>query len=170
MHMASTHLESFREGVGGRTTVHGTAVADFPETLQAAITEPAVGTTLPFEGLSLAETSVETDFTPEQVQTAATGVTPATQGIASTGTITVHTDDEGSELVSLYPDRHVAVLPASAIVADLGSAYEKISEEIGTASTSQVLATGPSATADMGTLVHGVHGPHDVHVIVLEDR
>lgn len=168
--MASHQIESFREGAGGLTTIHGTAVADFPETLQAAITEPAVGTTLPFEGVSLAETAVETDLSPGLLRTAATGVTPATQGIASTGTITLHTDDEGSELVSLYHDRHVAVLPASAIVADLGGAFEGISEEIGTASTSQVLATGPSATADMGTLVHGVHGPHDVHVIVLEDR
>jgi len=30
-----------------------------------------------------------------------------------------------------------------------------------------VFVTGPSATADMGPLVRGVHGPHQLHVIVL---
>jgi len=32
-----------------------------------------------------------------------------------------------------------------------------------------VLATGPSATADMGGLVHGAHGPKEVHVVLLRD-
>jgi L-lactate dehydrogenase complex protein LldG len=30
-----------------------------------------------------------------------------------------------------------------------------------------VFITGPSATADMGPLVRGVHGPHRQHVIVV---
>ena len=30
-----------------------------------------------------------------------------------------------------------------------------------------VFVTGPSATADMGPLVRGVHGPHKLHIIVL---
>jgi L-lactate dehydrogenase complex protein LldG len=30
-----------------------------------------------------------------------------------------------------------------------------------------VFITGPSATADMGPLVRGVHGPHRLHVIVV---
>ena len=31
-----------------------------------------------------------------------------------------------------------------------------------------VLITGPSATADMGPLVRGVHGPHRLHIFLLE--
>ena len=31
-----------------------------------------------------------------------------------------------------------------------------------------VFITGPSATADMGPLVHGVHGPHRLLVLLLE--
>jgi L-lactate dehydrogenase complex protein LldG len=31
-----------------------------------------------------------------------------------------------------------------------------------------VYVTGPSATADMGPLVRGVHGPHRLHVILLD--
>ena len=34
-------------------------------------------------------------------------------------------------------------------------------------SRSFVFITGPSATADMGPLVRGVHGPHRLHIIVL---
>jgi len=30
-----------------------------------------------------------------------------------------------------------------------------------------VFVTGPSATADMGPLVRGVHGPHKLHILVL---
>jgi L-lactate dehydrogenase complex protein LldG len=32
-----------------------------------------------------------------------------------------------------------------------------------------VLATGPSATADMGELVLGAHGPESVHVVILDE-
>jgi len=32
------------------------------------------------------------------------------------------------------------------------------------------MATGPSATGDMGALVQGVHGPSEVHVIVVESE
>jgi L-lactate dehydrogenase complex protein LldG len=35
---------------------------------------------------------------------------------------------------------------------------------------SAVLATGISATADMGATVYGVHGPRAVHAIVITDR
>ena len=31
-----------------------------------------------------------------------------------------------------------------------------------------VFITGPSATADMGPLVRGVHGPHRLHILLLE--
>jgi L-lactate dehydrogenase complex protein LldG len=31
-----------------------------------------------------------------------------------------------------------------------------------------VLITGPSATADMGPLVRGVHGPHRLQIFLLE--
>ncbi|MFB6268738.1 MAG: lactate utilization protein C, partial [Halobacterium sp.] len=33
-----------------------------------------------------------------------------------------------------------------------------------------VLATGASATADMGEIVTGVHGPQSVHAVVITDR
>ncbi|WP_336327576.1 LutC/YkgG family protein [Halovenus sp. HT40] len=163
-------VQSFRESVGGTATVHETTAEEFAETLQSAIEAPAVGTPLPFEGVSLAETAVETEFTPGELQWAQTGVTPARIGIGEYGTVTLPSDAAGTELVSLYAPRHVAVLPASGIEPDMKAAYERLSDDFREGTDTQVLATGPSATADMGTLIQGVHGPHEVHILVLEDR
>ncbi|MXR51732.1 lactate utilization protein C [Halovenus sp. WSH3] len=162
--------ETFRESAAGTATVHETTAEEFAETLESAIEKPAVGTPLPFEGVSLDESPVETEFSPEELQSAETGVTPARVGIGEYGTVTLPSDGAGSELVSLYTPRHVAVLAASAIEPDMKAAYERLSEEFAGGADSQVLATGPSATADMGTLIEGVHGPHEVHILVLEDR
>ncbi len=161
---------TFTESAAGAATVHETTAEEFADTLESAIETPAVGTPLPFEGVSLAETAVETEFTPSELQWAATGVTPARVGIGEYGTVTLPSDDAGTELVSLYTPTHVAVLAESAIEPDMKAAYERLSEEFATGADPQVLATGPSATADMGTLIQGVHGPHEVHIIVLEDQ
>ena len=50
------------------------------------------------------------------------------------------------------------------------AAFDRLAEEFDAGLDSQVLATGPSATGDMGSLVRGVHGPQEVHVAILEDR
>jgi L-lactate dehydrogenase complex protein LldG len=163
-------VELFRESVAGTATVYETPAEEFAETLESAVESPAVGTPLPFEGVSLAETAVQTDFSPDDLQQAETGVTPARIGIGEYGTVTLPSNGAGTELASLYTPRHVAVLPASGIEPDMKAAYEQLSEDFAERTDTQVLATGPSATADMGTLIQGVHGPHEVHILVLEDR
>jgi L-lactate dehydrogenase complex protein LldG len=168
--MSADHVESFRDAVERAATVHQTQATEFEETLDATIEQPAIGTPLPFEGVSLDATSVETDFTPSDLERATTGVAHATAGIAEYGTITVPSTAEGVELVSLYTPRHVAVVAASDIEPGVKAAYERLGDAAEAGQDTHVLATGPSATADMGALVEGVHGPHEVHVIVLEDR
>jgi len=170
MYMTTANLSEFTDSLQGVATVHETTADGFEETLPAAIEEPAIGTRLPFEGVSLADAPVETEFSPSALETANTGVTRATLGIAEYGTVSIPTDSAGTELVSLYPPRHVAVLAASDIEPDVKATYEQVREDHDAGTRSQILATGPSATADMGTLVEGVHGPEDVHVVLLEDR
>jgi L-lactate dehydrogenase complex protein LldG len=178
--MSADHIETFRASLVGSATLHETTADDATEAISAVVESPAVGTPLPFEGLSLPET-VETEFSPSDLDAAQTGVTPARHAIANYGTVTLASDPEGTELASLYAPRHVAVVAASAIVPDMETAYERLNGDIaggtesaggltGTGADTQVLATGPSATADMGTLVEGVHGPHEVHVVLLADR
>lgn len=168
--MSSEELSAFESSLAGTATVHTTTADRFPETVAEAVDPPAVGTSLPFDGVSLAGTAVETDFSPSDLRAAATGVTPADVGIASYGTVTVPSGAAGEELVSLYAPRHVAVVAASDVVPDMAEAYEALGERFDDGRETQVLATGPSATADMGTLVQGVHGPKETHVVVLEDR
>ncbi|SDG18543.1 LutC/YkgG family protein [Halorientalis regularis] len=165
--MSSESLSTFESSVPG--PVHRTTAADADATLSEAIEEPAVGTALPYDEVSLAD-AVDTDPSPSALETAATGVTPAALGIADYGTVTIPSGAAGDELVSLYTPRHVAVVAASDIVPDMPTAYERLGEDFAAGMDTQILATGPSATADMGTLVQGVHGPSETHVVVLEDR
>jgi L-lactate dehydrogenase complex protein LldG len=118
---------------------------------------------------SLDGTSVEVDPTPATLQAATTGVTRASLGVADYGSVVLSVTDGASELVSLFVDRHVAVVRESDIVADMETAIDAVADEFGRAGGSAILATGPSATADMGALVKGAHGPREVHVVVLTD-
>lgn len=155
-----------RRGVTGtRTDAEG-----FERALTDAVTEPAVGAPLPFEGVSLAETPVALEPTPRQLLEAETGVTTARLGVSAYGSLLLQSDDKGTEQVSLYPSRHVAVLRASDLVADVPTALGHLGDEFAAGRDSAVFATGPSATGDMGALVEGVHGPRDVHVVLLTDR
>jgi len=70
--------------------------------------------------------------------------------------------------VSLYSDRHVAVVREEQVVPDTGAAFDEAGPALAEDRGSVVMATGPSATGDMGALVQGVHGPSEVHVIVVE--
>jgi len=93
----------------------------------------------------------------------------ADKGIAGLGTVVVQSRRRGDEPVSLFPERHVVVLQASDLRRDLESAFEWLADEFDAGRDSLVFETGPSATGDMGALVQGVHGPSEVHVIVVED-
>jgi L-lactate dehydrogenase complex protein LldG len=140
----------------------------FHEALDDALHEPAVGTPLPFEGISLDETPVTLDPTPAELESARTGVTPVGMGIGSYGTLAVESASDGTEPVSLYPDCHVAVLRERDLHPDMDEAFAWLESEFDAGRDSWVFATGASATADMGEMVEGVHGPAEVHVIVLD--
>jgi L-lactate dehydrogenase complex protein LldG len=155
-----------------------TTSEEFESAVADAVEPPAVGTELPFEGVSLAETDVTADPTPAQLDAATTGVTAAAFAIADYGSVVLRPDESGTEPVALYPERHVAVLAASDLVADMPAAFDLLAETVGDDAGGDadgtggdaIIATGPSATADMGALVTGAHGPKTVHVVVLEDE
>lgn len=146
-----------------------TTAAGFTDVLKETIVEPAVGVPLGIEGVSLSST-VTVDPTPAQLRAARTGVTPAGIGIAEYGTVVVRVGEAGDDPVSLYPERHVAVVRQSDLVSDMPAAIEWFAGEFDAGRRSAILATGASATADMGALVEGVHGPSEVHVILVTDR
>ncbi|WP_255193369.1 LutC/YkgG family protein [Natronobeatus ordinarius] len=142
-----------------------------PSTLSAALTDavepPAVGVPLPFAPDALEDAGVASDPSPSELEAAATGVTPARFAIAETGTLAIPSTPAGEEPVSLYPPRHVAVVAERDVYPDVAGAFERLATEFEEGTNSVVFATGVSATADMGELVEGVHGPREVHVIVV---
>jgi L-lactate dehydrogenase complex protein LldG len=139
-------------------------------TLSSIVDQPAVGTPLPFKGVSLVDMEITTDPTMAQLDEAHTGVTAAGLGIADYGTTVIQSTPAGDELVSLFCTDHVVVVAASDLVPTMSEAFEWFTTRVGEARESVVLATGPSSTADMGALVRGIHGPKNVHVVVLSDR
>ncbi|MFC7044687.1 LUD domain-containing protein [Halobacteriaceae archaeon GCM10025711] len=151
-------------------TLTRTTAAEFGDALREAVEPPAVGVPLPFDGVSLDGTGVDRDPSAPDLAAAVTGVTPASLGIADYGSVVVESSPDGTEPVSLFPDRHVAVVAASDVVPDMPAAVERLGEAFRDGRDNAVVATGPSATADMGELVRGAHGPKHVHVVLLEDR
>ena len=141
--------------------------ADFEETVDELVDRPAVGVELTDSPVSLADTSVTVDPTPAELQRATVGVTPASTCVADYGSLVFPSTADGAELVSLFVDSHVVVLDEGDVVRDMQTAFDEFDADAETARGSRVLATGPSATADMGSLVEGAHGPKDVTAILL---
>jgi L-lactate dehydrogenase complex protein LldG len=91
--------------------------------------------------------------------------------IAETGTIVIGAAVREPRSLSLLPPVHVAVATRSQIVADLFDLFDALSSKShGNGMTSCVtLITGPSKTGDIELqLVTGVHGPGEVHVVLID--
>jgi L-lactate dehydrogenase complex protein LldG len=142
---------------------------DLAGTLREVVREPAIGARLPFEGVSLPDW-VTLDPTAGAVEAAATGVSPATLAVADYGSVVLPATADGAEPVSLFPELHVPVVRASDVVAGMPEAFGQLGPQLRADRDSVVFATGPSATADMGALVRGAHGPREVHVVILADE
>lgn len=169
--MATTGTGEFAAAVreaGASVTETPAAVAS--ETLADLVDEPAVGAPLPFDGVSYEGTPVEPAPTGADLADAETSVTAGTLGIADYGSVVLEETGAGEELLSLYAETHVVVVAASDVVPDMPAAFDALDGQFAAAQTDAIIATGPSATADMGAVVTGVHGPGEVHVVVLEDR
>ena len=165
----ATRLESFERAVRETTaSTIRTTPERVDEVLTDAIVEPAVGAPIPFEGVSLDDAPVAIDPTREQLLEAETGVTGATLGIASYGSVVLRSTPEVDELASLFPERHVVLVRERDVVDDMATAFEELAPLFADEAADAIIATGPSATADMGELVYGAHGPREVVVIIVE--
>ena len=150
---------------GVSSTITG---ADEVETeIEAVATTPTVGVDPEIEGVSLPQT-VDREISPATVEAAATGVTGAVLGVADYGSIVIPTTRSGVEPVSLFADQHVAVIREADIVPEMGDALAELGDRFREDDWSGIVATGPSATADMGALVKGAHGPKTVHVLIVQ--
>lgn len=166
----SSVVSSFVSSLSQRgVTVRTVDAEEVLAVLESEITPPAVGAELHAVQVDLEALDVEvnTDPTPAELDEAATGITDTTLGIAEYGSVVVRGGPAGQEPASLYPDHHVALVRESDIVADMATAMGEVGTSIRDGNRSHVIATGPSATADMGALVEGAHGPKSVTVVVV---
>lgn len=169
--MDSDVVGTFESSLGGLDVgLTRTTTAALADELSAAVEQPAVGVPLPFDGAELPG-DVDADPTAAALEAAHTGVTAAEFAIAEYGSVVVRPTAAGEEPVSLFVDRHVAVVAESDVLPDMAAGIERLADvAAGEGPGDAIVATGPSATADMGALVTGAHGPKTVHVVLLEDR
>jgi len=102
------------------------------------------------------------------------GITSADFCMAETATLVMRTRPGQARSVSLVPSIHVAVITLDQIIADLKELYALIQwdPEFQKESLTNCMTfiSGPSKTADVeATMVHGAHGPREVHVFVIGD-
>jgi L-lactate dehydrogenase complex protein LldG len=96
------------------------------------------------------------------------GISSADFGLSDTGSLVMISSHEEARLVSLLPPAHIAVVPASKLLTGLDELFS-ILPRPAEQTSSMVLITGPSRTADIEQiLVRGVHGPGEIHVVVVE--
>jgi len=100
---------------------------------------------------------------------AGVGITSADYALSTTGTLVMLSSQREARLISLLPPVHIAVIPASAILANLDELFT-ILPTPAQQTSAMVFITGPSRTADIEQiLVRGVHGPGEIRVIIIDD-
>lgn len=94
------------------------------------------------------------------------GITGAFCAIAETGTLVTVTGPQTPAAVSLLPETHVAIVPASRIVRGMEEAWQLLREELKRPPRAVSFISGPSRTADIEqTVTLGAHGPYRVHIL-----
>jgi L-lactate utilization protein LutC len=101
------------------------------------------------------------------------GLTSCSYAIAETGTLVLIAGARQGRLTSLLPITHVALITADQLVPQLSDVIkllrlQRLDSGDGLLPSNISLHTGPSKTADIEqTLTTGVHGPKEVHVILI---
>jgi L-lactate dehydrogenase complex protein LldG len=99
------------------------------------------------------------------------GLTGVDAALAATGSLVLMSGPGRFRAASLLPSVHIAVVAAGQIVPDLESwlaAQKAAGRQSLSLPSNIVVVTGPSRTADIAMqLVMGMHGPRELHVVVL---
>ena len=133
---------------------------------------PGLNAALSVRGISLATPDVpfrdpERAASLGVIASLGVGLTGAQAAIAESGSIVLTSGPGRGRLSSLLTPLHIAILRRERIVRNLGELFEKY-PELPTLGSNCVIVTGPSRTADIEmTLSRGVHGPREIHVIVV---
>lgn len=126
---------------------------------------------IPLAGLREALQAANCEIAAPRDASVRVGITGVDAGLAATGSLLLMSGVGKARQVSLLPAVHVAILTTQQILPDLET-WAAAQREKGLAnfrqSSNVVLVTGPSRTADIAMeLIVGMHGPGEVHVVIL---
>ena len=138
-------------------------------------TRAAVWEDLPIAGVPALLKTLGIQISPSDnlsVASSEVGITGCQNAIATTGTLILATSPARSRQASLLPPFHIALVRRSQLLArleDWVAAQRTDNLEIFERSSNITLITGRSRTADIEFVpVYGVHGPLELHVLVIE--
>ena len=118
--------------------------------------------------VNAAEIDAIADASREELFSSDLGITSAQWAIAETGTLVLESGAERHRLVSLVPPVHVCILTAGSIRQSMAEILELADTD---ANRTITFITGASRTSDIElTLAIGVHGPGELHIIVIKDQ
>ena len=108
----------------------------------------------------------------EEIRQADLGLTGTDYALAETGSLVILPRRGLSRLVSLYPPVHIAVVRPEEVLESLDDLFLlrrlEFYQRSGEMGSYLNFITGPSRTADIEmTIVQGVHGPKQVHLVLL---
>jgi L-lactate dehydrogenase complex protein LldG len=93
------------------------------------------------------------------------GISTAIFGLADTGSVVLAAAPDEPRARSLLPDVHVTLLREDLILPGLDELFAALGDDLPSA---LAIVTGPSRSADIEQkLAVGVHGPGEVHVVLL---
>jgi L-lactate dehydrogenase complex protein LldG len=100
------------------------------------------------------------------------GITGCFCALAETGTLVLTSSGDTPASTHLLPETHIALVPASRIVAGMEDAFALMRAERGGVANMMPrvvnMVSGPSRTGDIEqTIVLGAHGPYRVHIIIV---
>lgn len=149
-----------------------TSAQDVPPAVAAYLREQALG----MQGvawdtladLPWVDAGVTLEFRPPRDEDKL-GITGCFCAVAETGSLVLASSPATPASTHLLPETHIAIVPASRIVAALEDAYALLRGELGELPRALSTVSGPSRTGDIEqTIVLGAHGPYRVHVVIVD--
>lgn len=99
------------------------------------------------------------------------GVTGVSHAVAETGSVSISAGKGVSRLISLLPPVHIAVVSPDQVVPSLDELFSFRRDEFleqGSLDYANIIS-GPSRSADIEqTLIKGMHGPREVHMVIVD--
>ena len=98
-------------------------------------------------------------------------ISEAKAGIASTGSLVLDIADQTGRAATALAPVHLVILKVSTLLPDLYAAHELLAKALGNGNAYYTITTGPSRTADIErVLTIGVHGPKELHILIMENE